>query len=424
MAIIEKEKKYLRDLAKLQKELSNSPENKLREQTWYAHNDLNGNKPIIVFEDSTFWCDIKPESKCTSDDAKFIEDLLLRNIVPTQIIRDDRVVPDYISINIAIWSDNYGVKNNRIFSKDSKGREIGFSDQHLFTNIEDFESFLKPSNFFFDFSSFSNQKSIIEETLGDILPINIKNRSLLWVTLTEIIVRFMGMDNFYTAMYDCPDGLHKLMAFLRNEIIRYERFQEANGLLSPNWDNSVICGCSHGYTKKLPKSNPTKINLAEGPTDIKTRDQWINMNSQETVGIAPHMYKEFILPYYHDLASLFGQVYYGCCEPVHDIFEDGIEKIENLRKISISPWCNQQKMAEYLRGRDIIFSRKISPNYLGVTSELDEEAFTKHIDETLIAARGLPLEILSRDVYSLNGNVSKLARAIEIIRERIEKKYI
>ena len=114
-------------------------------------------------------------------------------------------------------------------------------------------------------------------------------------------------------------------------------------------------------------------------------------------------------------------VYYGCCEPVHTVFENGLDQIENLRKLSISPWCNEEMIAEQLQGKKIIYSRKISPNYLGVGHNLDEQAFRKHIRKTLDTAKGLEIEILSRDVYMLDGNIKKLARATEIIREEIER---
>ena len=38
-----------------------------------------------------------------------------------------------------------------------------------------------------------------------------------------------------------------------------------------------------------------------------------------------------------------------------------------------------------------------------------------------IQLKGLKLKLLSRDVYMLDGNIKKLARATEIIREEIER---
>ena len=83
---------------------------------------------------------------------------------------------------------------------------------------------------------------------------------------------------------------------------------------------------------------------------ITTNDLWLNINSQETVSISPRMYREFILPYYADLAKEFGLVYYGCCEPVHAIWDCCVSQLPHLRKVSISAWCDEERMGEALWG--------------------------------------------------------------------------
>ena len=143
------------------------------------------------------------------------------------------------------------------------------------------------------------------------------------------------------------------------------------------------------------------------------------MNSQETVGISPQMFREFIYPYYRELAQEFGLVYYGCCEPVHDIWDDCISRLPNLRKVSVSAWCDEKAMGERLGGSGVIYSRKPRPNYIGV-GVLDEAAFADHILQTLRSAKGCQLEILFRDIYSLDGDVSKPGRAVSIVRKLID----
>jgi hypothetical protein len=143
------------------------------------------------------------------------------------------------------------------------------------------------------------------------------------------------------------------------------------------------------------------------------------MDSQETTAISPKMFKEFIFPYYKEISDNFGLLSYGCCEPVHAIWDTCISKLQNLRKVSISPWCDIDFMAERLRGQNIIFHRKPSPNYLGVNKNLDEDAFRKHIRETLNSAKGCSLEITQRDVYTIHHDENKAKRYVDIIREEI-----
>ena len=53
-------------------------------------------------------------------------------------------------------------------------------------------------------------------------------------------------------------------------------------------------------------------------------------------------------PAYKKISSLFGRLSYGCCEPVHSFWEKSISKFENLRKISISPWCNRKNYRGFI----------------------------------------------------------------------------
>ena len=60
---------------------------------------------------------------------------------------------------------------------------------------------------------------------------------------------------------------------------------------------------------------------------------------------------------------------------------------------------------------------------LGVDVVLREDAWRSHIRTTLEAARGVQLEFIIRDVYTVHGNLGKARRAVEIAREEIEKGY-
>ena len=77
-------------------------------------------------------------------------------------------------------------------------------------------------------------------------------------------------------------------------------------------------------------------------------------------------------------------------------------------------------MASELKGSGIIYHRKPSPNFLGVGEKLDEEGFRAHIEKTLKTARGCNVEITQRDVYTVNNDINKVKRYVEIIRESIE----
>ncbi len=218
------------------------------------------------------------------------------------------------------------------------------------------------------------------------------------------------------SLVDEPEEMHALYAYLRDNILAYAKWQERENLLTLNNGNHYAGAGSYGFTHELPCSET----YAQTKT-LTTRDLWFNLNSQETVGISPRMYKRFVFPYYRELAAEFGQVYYGCCEPVHEIWDACVSQYPNLRKVSISAWCNEEYMGEALRHSPVIYSRKPSPNFIGVGQYFDTEAFSAHIRKTLTEARDCHLEIIFRDVYTLTGDLSKPGRAVNITRRLIDE---
>jgi len=80
-------------------------------------------------------------------------------------------------------------------------------------------------------------------------------------------------------------------------------------------------------------------------------------------------------------------------------------------------------MAEALRGTGIVFSRKPDPNFLSVDAVLNEDAWAAHIRETLDLTRGLPVEFIIRDVYTIHANIENARRAVDIARREIDRRH-
>jgi hypothetical protein len=258
-------------------------------------------------------------------------------------------------------------------------------------------------------------KAFLEELLGEFLPVKIRTGTYGFTMLTYRVVQLMGMEAFFTAMLDTPDAVHRLMALLRDNALHCMRWAEAEGLLQCNNGNQQSFGSSYNFTTRLPRKdwNGGAIRLC---------DMWGAVNSQETVGISPEMYHEFCFPYYRDVCEPMGLVYYGCCEPAHPFWDD-IRRYPNLKKVSISRWCDERFMAEALKGSGIVYSRKPDPNFLSVDKTLNETAWAAHIRETLEVTRGLPVEILVRDVYTVHGNLGNARNAAKIAQREVDRLF-
>ncbi|WP_105614608.1 uroporphyrinogen decarboxylase/cobalamine-independent methonine synthase family protein [Vallitalea okinawensis] len=413
-SITQEERHYLRELAKKQLEYANLSIMDERKKLWYAHNGLKGERPVIVMEMDTFKRDLLPAFKCHSKAAIEIEKNLLIPIINHELIDDDKVVPNYYTVYSKIHINEFDFNIRKQYAVDATGREVGFTQEHPIKNLPVDLPQLKHSTYHVDREYTYAWKSFVEEVIGDILPVKLKNDKLKWhVVPSRMIVDLMGLENMMYAMMDYPEELHQLYEFIKNDILNFIKWQEKEGLLSLNNKNDYAGAGSYGFTNELPSNDFDKTQL------VTTKDIWVNMNSQESVGISSSMYGEFIFPYYRDLAKEFGLVYYGCCEPVHDIWDDYISKLPNLRKVSVSPWCNEEFMGNALKGENIIYSRKPSPNFIGV-GQFDEVEFKEHISHTLNAAKGCHLEIIFRDIYTLSGEKDKPRKAVKILRELIE----
>jgi hypothetical protein len=414
--VTNEEKSYLRELSKKYLEYANHPIMEERKSLWYAHNSLKSPKPLIVVEHFTFEDDLLTGTKCKTPAAKEIERQLFSAIVNFELVGDDKVISPYYVINWNIKIQQFGLSINREYAEDSQGKKLGFNEKHPISDLEKDFSLLNKSIYSVDREYTFRWKEFVEELIGDILPVKIKNNSLQWhIAPSQRAVELMGLETMMYSMIDYPDQMNELYKFISNDIMEYVHWQEKEGLLTLNNENDFAGAGSYGFTSELPTENCNETGR------ISPKDLWLNMNSQETVGISPEMFGEFVFPYYQNLAKEFGLVYYGCCEPVHNIWEDYISKLPGLRKVSISPWCNEEIMGEYLRKSSVIYSRKPSPNFVGVEGSFDTNAFSDHIAKTLKAAKGCELEIIFRDIYTLSGDISKPGKAVQITRNLIDK---
>lgn len=417
-SIAQEEKIYIRELAKKYLEYANLPVMEDRKKLWYDHNSLKGSRPVIVMEHVLFEEDILSASKCESKAAKEMERYLRSAIRNFELICDDKVISPYYEVFWKIDLQLFGVEIRRRYAEDSYGKKLGYTEQHPIADLKDDFHRLSPSTYKVDREYTHTWKGFVEEVIGDILPVKIKNSSLFWhVEPSQRIVELMGLETMMFSMVDYPDEMHALYKFVKDDIEAFICWQEKEGLFNLNNENDFAGAGSYGFTTELPSDACKESGI------ITSKDLWGNMNSQETVGISPDMYGEFIFPYYYELAKNFGLVYYGCCEPVHPIWEDYISKLPGLRKVSISPWCDEEFMGDALRGSKVIYSRKPSPNFVGVEGMFDESAFAEHITKTIRAARGCELEFIFRDIYTLSGDISKPGKAVTITRNLIEKFY-
>lgn len=409
--ISREEKEILRGLALKQKAYAESEKNKERVRLWYLHNSCRGERPMVHVEIDTFEQELLPQRmKCTDPTARRLERDLYRNFLNVELFDDDWVVPPYFPVSWETWFIPFGHKIERTFAQDSSGNALGHQFQYLIGDLQEDWGQIQPSSFGVDREKTKAYAAAAEETFGDILPVKMVMNGLYAVP-TQDVVHLMGMEAMCYAMYDYPELFLEMMDKLAEDYLSYFRFLKEEGLLMPTAGYEMVGQGSRCFTEDLPQDKAEKIS-----------DVWGFMDSQETVSISPSMFGQYVFPCYKKIGETFGLLSYGCCEPVDPVW-DYISQFKNLRKVSCSPWCNEDFMGERLRGSKTIFHRKPSPNFLGVDEQLDEEIFRKYIGRTMKAACGCTLEVTQRDVYTIHHNEEKVRRYVQIIREEAENHW-
>jgi hypothetical protein len=405
-AMTKKDIQVLRELAKRQQEIANTPRMLQLTEDWYRHNDLKGEKPLIVVEAWTFQQDIPLEpQRCETEPAREAERRFLITLANHKWIPDDQVVPPSFCLGVPTRFRPFGLD----VKKHELTGSVGHQFVHQINDLEEDFHLLGLSTWDSPgMASVLERKAALEAAFGDILPVEVIGHGLYSVP-TQDLVHIMGMENMMMGMLDYPELFHRMMDRLSDDYVAYHKWMETEGLLLPTVSYGGVGNGTFAFTRRLPAQGPVTVGQV-----------WGFMDSQETVGFSPASFEEFIFPYYKKVAEKYGLLSYGCCEPVDPIFDSCLSKLDNLAKVSISPWCNEDVMGERLRGSKTIYHRKPSPNFLGVGYELDEAGWRAHIEKTLQAAKGCKVEIAQRDVYTVGGNLPKIARFIEIVREAIE----
>lgn len=411
LSFSETEKSILRELAKQVAELAVRPIEEQKKELWTKHNDLGEVRPLIFCDPENGWNEIVTQDQILSERplARVWEMALRKEIFWGTEMGDDRVIEPYFNVPYSYSDSGWGLHEKNIGGEDG-GSYVWESP---IKNYEaDFPK-LKFPEIAIDYDMTDHIVALAEEILGGILTVRL--RGIWWWTLgmTWDFIKLRGLNNLMLDMYDHPDWVHKLMKFLSDGLRRKLDFLEEHGLLALNIEGAYVGSGGFGWTDQLP---------GEGfdAGHVRMMDIWGFAESQETVGVSPEMFGEFIFPYQKPILERFGLNCYGCCEPLDSRWHI-VKNIPRLRRVSASPWANRARMAEMLGDRYIL-SLKPAPTPLA-ESKMDEDIVRKTLQENLRATKGCRVEVIMKDNHTLGGNPNNAVRWCQIAREEIEKLY-
>lgn len=407
MTVTDHDKQILRRLAGRMRQIADLPEMAARKKRLGDLNALKPDRPVVLCFPEGAWPELVPPDSAQCQDPLLRQwELDLRGRVYWwEHIRDDHAAEPWFDVNWVVTEGDFGVE---IPYHQGDGRGSYVWDPPLKDLSTDLDK-LSFRSLSVDRAETERRITLADELFGDLLPPRLKGGFYWTCGLTWTAIKLLGLEQLMLAMYDQPAGLHRLMAWLRDEQLNLIQWFADQNLYTLNTTNGYVGSGGVAYTDELPADN------FRAGDPVRLKDLWGFAESQETVGVSPEMFAEFILPYQMPLLEAFGLNCYGCCEPIDQRWEY-VKTIPNLRRVSVSPWCDQEVMASQL-GRDYVFSRK--PNPAPVCTTFNEDVIRADLRSTLAVAADLPLEIILKDTHTIQNEPWRLTRWVEIALEEV-----
>ncbi len=252
----------------------------------------------------------------------------------------------------------------------------------------------------------------LHAAVGHILPIDLNRGPMLraWTAdLATDIAKLFGLEQLMWNMIDQPELLHKVLAFMRDAVLKVHAEVEQAGDFSLTCHENQAMSYCQGFED--PKQNTF---------EKKRKDLWVFMAAQEYTAVSPEMFDEFMLQYQIPIIEQFGISAYGCCEDLTKKI-DLLRKIKNLRRIAVTPFANVRRCAEQI-GEEYVLSWRPSPSLM-VSRGLDEDMVRKFMREhfQIFKENKNTFDITLKDVETVNHQPKNIIRWVQIVRDELER---
>jgi hypothetical protein len=403
----------LRRLAGELAEIAALPVHREKARLWQKLNDLESARPMVWINEIPWHeMDVDGELTLVTEHpwARDQERELRRTLYQWRHLPGDMLVSPWLACPLAIHSTDFGIiETVDIVRTDAASDVVSRRFKIQIRDFADLEKIRMPLVTHNQAATHFRHEAMCRVYDG-ILPVRKMGQTHIWYTPWDYLVRWWGVREAMIDLVDRPElvhaGVQRMVDAWMTELDQFE----ALNVLSLDCDNTRIGSGGYGYTKQLPGGE-------FDPAHVRSRNMWGCSNAQIFSEVSPHMHWEFALQ--HDLRwlSRWGLTYYGCCEPL-DRKLDLLRRIPNLRKISVSPWCNTATAVAKI-GRDYVMSRKPNPAILAEDKWHPARA-RQDLCEFLDAARGCHVELIMKDVSTVRYQPQRLWEWARIAAEVVE----
>ena len=389
----------LRKLAKRVSEIAALPVQEEKRALWRKLNARKPERPMVMI-DQVCWNEMNVNDElalaCADPECRGYEGVLRRTLFSWNHFPVDMVVEPFIRVSKAITNTGFGIKVvEEVAVSDPTNSVVGHKFQNQFERDEDIEKVQMP-RVSHDAGETARRLAVAHELFDGLLEVRPWGYDP-YLSLWDPISFWMGVEGALYAMMDRPEFMHRLLARMTDGYLSMLDQMEAQGLLC---GPQSLVHCTGAYTDDLPAPG-------YNPDKPRTKDMWMFGLAQMLATVSPDMFQEFEIDYTRRLCERFGLVYYGCCDPL-DSKMDQVRRLPNVRKVSMSPWANQERGAAEIRDT-YVFSRKPSPAFLAPDHFSPEQVradllATRHICEK----HGCPLEFILKDISTVHYEPERL----------------
>lgn len=394
-----RDRKTVRELAVRVAEISALPVQEQKRALWRNLNALKPVRPMVMI-DQVCWNEMNINDEltlqCEDAERRGYEDFLRRTLYQWNHFPVDMVVEPFVRVYKAVRNTGFGITvKEQVAVTDPTNAVVGHRFENQFKNEEDIEKLRMP-RISHDTVETERRLEVAHELFDGLMEVRAWGADP-YLSLWDPISSWMGVENALYATADKPDFIHRLLTKITGGYMNMLDQLEEQGLLC---GQQTTIHCTGAQTDELPAPG-------YDPEKPRTKDLWMFGLAQMLSTVSPAMFKEFEVDYASKICGRFGLVYYGCCDPLDRKMAE-VRLIPKVRKISMSPWVDQERGATEI-GRDFVFSRKPSPAFLATDlfhpdQVRDDLTATRAICER----HGCPLEFILKDISTVRYQPERL----------------
>lgn len=409
MDVTKADVEVLRELAGQVAEIAALPVQEEKRALWRKLNGRQATRPMVMI-DQVCWHEMDQNEltlRCSDPDCRGYERYLRRTLYQWNHFPVDMVVEPFLRVPKSISSTRFDID----VSEDTVGTDpsndvVSHKYFNQFTTEEDLEKIQIPQ-IVHDEDATKIRVDAAHEIFGGLLDVRAEGVDP-YLSLWDPIATWMGVENVLYALIDRPEYMHRLVRRVTDGYMGLLDQLEEQGLLCRP---QSLVHCTGAHTDDLPAPG-------YDPAHPRVKDLWMFGLAQMFATVSPEMFREFEVDYTARICERFGLVYYGCCDPL-DGKMDEVRMIPNVRKISMSPWADQERGAAEING-DYVFSRKPSPALVAI-DELDGDEIRRDLVETrrICDQHGCAVEFILKDISTVRYEPKRLTEwnriAMEVV---------